>query len=384
MKEIINCIDCISNELIQVVIDDNLLVSKKEVGIKGDEVIFIGPGFLDLQINGFSGVDFNTFPILENDFLKVINDLSKEGVLSFFPTVITNSDANIINLLKNINELCSQNSLIDSYVSGIHLEGPFISPVKEASGAHSKDYIKAPDWELFKTFQEASGNRIKIVTISPEWDNSIDFIAKCVANDIIVSIGHTVASSEQINAAVNAGAKMSTHLGNGAPLSLHRNSNIIIDQLANNGLTPSIIADGFHLPDNFLKIVFKIKKQNVILVSDSTMFSGMEAGVYHSHIGGKIKLEKGGRLSTYKNENVLAGSAVSLLDCVNKLFSSQILSLSEAWSAASVQPKKLASMPDKNTDFVLFKLINNTITILRVFKSGKQIYTFSEKLHKTI
>lgn len=375
MKEIINCVDCISNELIQIVIDDDLVVSRKEVGIKDDETVFVGPGLLDLQINGFSGVDFNTFPIIETDFLKVINNLSKEGVLSFFPTVITNSDSNIINLLKNINELCLQNPLIDSYVSGIHLEGPFISPVKEASGAHSKDYIKAPDWELFKVFQEASGNRIKIITLSPEWDNSIGFITKCAAHDIIVSIGHTVASNEQINAAVKAGATMSTHLGNGAPLSLHRNSNIIFDQLANNNLIPSIIADGFHLPDNFLKIVLEVKKKNFILVSDSTMFAGMEAGVYHSHIGGKVKLEKGGRLSTYNNENVLAGSAVSLLDCVNKLFSSYMLSLAEAWSLASIKPMSLVNLSINHDNFVLFKLKNNTISILSVFKSGKQIYT---------
>ena len=374
MKEIINCVDCISNDLIQIVIDDGLLVSRKESEIKEHETVFIGPGLLDIQINGFSGVDFNTFPIVENDFLKVVNNLSKEGVLSFFPTVITNSDTNIINLLKNINELCLQNPLIDAYVSGIHLEGPFISPIKEASGAHSKDYIKAPDWELFQAFQEASGNRIKIITISPEWDNSADFISKCTANGIIVSIGHTVASNEQINAAVNAGASMSTHIGNGAPLSLHRNSNIILDQLANNGLTPSIIADGFHLPDNFLNIVLNVKKSNVILVSDSTMFAGMDTGVYHAHIGGKVKLEKGGRLSTYKNENVLAGSAVSLLNCVNKLFSSNMLSLANAWAMASRKPMSIVNLSANPDDFVLFKIKNNAIKIIRVVKSGKQIF----------
>lgn len=375
MKETINCIDCISNELIQIEINDNLVVSKKETNVKDSEGVFIGSGLLDLQINGFSGVDFNTFPIREHDFIKVINNLSREGVLSFFPTIITNSDSNILDLLKNINDLCQSNSLINSFVSGIHLEGPFISPVKEASGAHSKDYIKAPDWDLFQLFQEASGNRIKIVTLSPEWDNAIDFIKKCAANTIIVSIGHTVASNEQINAAVKAGAKMSTHLGNGAPLSLHRNSNIIYDQLANNGLTPSIIADGFHLPDNFLKLVLEVKKTDVVLVSDSTMFAGMAPSVYHSHIGGEVKLEEGGRLSLNKNQNLLAGSAVSLLDCVNKLISSDILSLSDAWSLASKKPKEVVSITDNNDDFVLFKIQENMVSVLSVFKSGKRMVT---------
>jgi N-acetylglucosamine-6-phosphate deacetylase len=127
-----------------------------------------------------------------------------------------------------------------------------------------------------------------------------------------------------------------------------------------------------------------VKNNNIILVSDSTMFAGMDAGVYESHIGGKVKLEKGGRLSTYKNENVLAGSAVSLLDCINKLFSIKLLSLSKAWSLASIEPKKLVNILDDNNDFVLFKLKNNSITILSVFKSGKQVFTDSEKLHRTI
>ncbi len=375
MKETINCVDCISNELIQLEINDNLLVSRGEIEKNNHKTIFIGPSLLDLQINGFSGVDFNTFPILENDFIHVINSLVKEGVLSFFPTIITNSDTNIIALLKNINALCLQNPLINSYVAGIHLEGPFISPEKEASGAHSTNYIKPPDWGLFRVFQEASGNRIKIITLSPEWDGSIGFIKKCVTNNIVVSIGHTAASSEQIKAAVVAGATMSTHLGNGASLSLHRNSNIIYDQLANDELTPSIIADGFHLPDNFLKTVLKVKRGAIVLVSDSTMFAGMDSGVYNSHIGGKVKLEKEGRLLIYNNESMLAGSAVSLLDCVNKLFSSDILSLSEAWSLASIQPKKLAKIVDKSNDFILFKLKDNSISILSVFKSGKRIYT---------
>ncbi|MCG9793103.1 N-acetylglucosamine-6-phosphate deacetylase [Flavobacterium algicola] len=375
MKQSFNCTDCITNESIQVVVEDNLVISKTKTTFETDASLFIGPSLLDLQINGFSGVDFNTFPILQEDFITVIHNLAKEGILSFFPTVITNSDFNIISLLQNINQLCLQSALISSYVSGIHLEGPFISAVKEASGAHSKEYIKAPDWELFEVFQEASGNRIKIITISPEWDNAVEFIEKCVANNIVVSIGHTVASGAQIKAAVDAGASMSTHLGNGAPLSLHRNSNLIFDQLANNNLTPSIIADGYHLPDNFLKIVLAAKNNQVILVSDSTMFAGMNPGVYHSHIGGKVTLEQGGRLSIFDNNKILAGSAVSLLDCINKLYSSALLNLATAWSLASTCPKRMVNVADCSDDFVLFKIVNNMIIIVSVIKSGKQIYT---------
>ena len=175
--------------------------------------LYFGPGLLDLQINGFDGIDFNQFPIQEKSFLKVIGSLAKTGVTSFFPTIITNSDQAIISLLENINRLCKNNVLINEFVGGIHLEGPFISSQEGAKGAHDAQYIKAPDWDLFSTFQMASGNRIKIVTISPEWKTATDFIKKCVQNNIIVAIGHTIATPTQIQQAVDAGASLSTHLG---------------------------------------------------------------------------------------------------------------------------------------------------------------------------
>ena len=335
--------------------------------------LYVGPGLVDLQINGFAGVDFNQFPIGEVDFLKAMKALINEGVTSIFPTIITNSDENIIALLKNIDQLCKHNPSIASFVRGIHLEGPFISPQQGARGAHDAKYIKAPDWQLFQTFQQASGNRIKIVTLSPEWENSIPFIKNCAQENIIVAIGHTIASPQQIRAAVDAGATLSTHLGNGAPLSLPRNSNFIYEQLAADQLHASLIADGFHLPDSFLKIALKMKGNKAILLSDSTSFAGMEPGVYHSHIGGKVVLQKNRRLATFENENILAGSAVSLLDCVNKLIKSDLADLTTAWSMASIYPNQLIEKENNrdphsfHSDLVLFRLKENTIQVERVF-----------------
>jgi N-acetylglucosamine-6-phosphate deacetylase len=368
-------------------IENDIIVSKKYLDESPEGNLYVGPGLVDLQINGFAGVDFNTFPIDELEFLKAIDTLVKEGVTAFFPTVITNSDTSILSLLNNINQLCLQNPIINSFVGGIHLEGPFISPADGAKGAHNHVYIKAPDWNLFEKFQEASGNRIKIITISPEWHNAPDFIKKCVANNVIVSLGHTIASEEQIKAATLAGASMSTHLGNGAPLSLPRNSNFIFEQLANDRLTASIIADGYHLPDSFLKIALKTKQDRAILVSDSTMFAGMKPGVYESHIGGKVFLEDGGRLSTYNNTKILAGSAVSILDCVNKLLKSNLASLSHAWFLASLNPYNLVANVKKErasikfSDLVVYELNDNTISILNVFKNEKRIYYKSLELN---
>lgn len=387
MTETITCIDCLTNDLVQLGFDQETLVSRSHTNSNTATTdLYVSPGLIDLQINGYAGVDFNTFPIEESSFLSVIDSLVKEGITSFFPTVITNSSNNIISLLKNIDQLCQRNPVIDRYVGGIHLEGPFISPEDETRGAHDSSYITAPDWDLFLEFRNASNDRIKIVTISAEWDNAPAFIEKCVRENIIVALGHTMASSEQIKAATDAGAKMSTHLGNGAPLMLPRNSNIIFDQLANDDLAASLIADGFHLPDSFLKVAIKMKQDRAILVSDSTMFAGMEAGIYDTHIGGRVVLEENKRLSTFKNRKLLAGAAVSLLDCIKYLLKSGISDLSQTWSMASINPIKLISnknmdlIKPENPDLVLFEYKNGTITILNVIKNKKMVYSKSRKI----
>lgn len=379
MKETISCIDCITNECVQLELEEATLISKRYVNDSLATSLYLGPGLVDLQINGYAGIDFNTFPIEESGFLSIIDALVKEGVTSFFPTVITNSRDNIISLLDNIVALCERNPVIADFVGGIHLEGPFLSPEDGARGAHERKHITAPDWDLFQMFRKASNNRIKIVTISPEWENAPAFTGRCVQENIIVALGHTVASPEQIKAVIDAGAKLSTHLGNGAPLLLPRNSNMIFEQLASDDLAASLIADGFHLPDSFLKVAIRMKQDRAILVSDSTMFAGIDPGTYDSHIGGKVVLEEGKRLSMFSNRKLLAGAAVSLLDCVNHLVRRGITDLSRAWSMASVNPRKLIKDNEvgmatlDNPDLVLFEYKNRKITILQVIKQGKVV-----------
>ncbi|MBN2610149.1 MAG: hypothetical protein JXB00_01190 [Bacteroidales bacterium] len=381
MKEKITCIDCLTNKTVQVELADNILQSVKTTEKAGDGNIYIGPGLTDIQINGYVNIDFNTFPITEEGMLKVIQAMVAEGVTSFFPTVITNSDELIISVLKNIHDLCLQNPKINSHATGIHLEGPFISPSDEARGAHDIRYIKSPDWDLFQRFREASGNRIKIITLCPEWKNATDFIRRCVNENIIVAIGHTNASPKRIIEAVEAGATLSTHIGNGAPLMLHRNTNFIYEQLAQDRLYSSLIADGFHLPPGFLKVVLKMKQDHAILISDSTMFAGMECGVYDTHIGGKVILEEGGRLSMYENQKLMAGSAISVLDGINYLLKSNLADLRHAWSYGSVNPNKLINNYQnylnnpESSDLVLFRYNKNKISIIAVFKNAKCIYS---------
>jgi N-acetylglucosamine-6-phosphate deacetylase len=178
-----------------------------------------------------------------------------------------------------------------------------------------------------------------------------------------------------------AGAKLSTHLGNGAHLLIPRHPNYLWDQLAEENLWASVIADGFHLPDNFMKVVFKVKGDHSVLISDSTKFTGMDPGEYYSLIGGSVVLTPGRRLHMAENPGILAGSAKTLLDCINYLTSKNICSRAEAWKMASVNPSNLVfpGIPHgMNTgaraDLVLFRTEKGRITIKQTIKAGIKVY----------
>lgn len=337
------CRDILTDENLEVEIEHGVIVSERKTRSEKSN-LFIGPGFTDLQVNGFAGVDFNEIASDSKEIIRAIDQLRKCGVTLFFPTVITNSPDATRSILRRIDQICSEDHMIEKHIGGIHLEGPFISPEKGAVGAHNKDFVTAPDWDLFQSYQRASGNRIKLITMSPEWPDSAAFIEKCVDSGIKVSLGHTVATPQEVKVAVEAGASLSTHLGNAAPLHVPRNNNFIYEQMADDRLFASVIADGFHLPESFLKIVMRMKKDKALLISDCTRFAGMKPGIYHTHIGGKVILNENGRLAIYQDEEYLAGSAVSLLDCVNYLLKSGLCELETAWKMASVYPNQFMGL----------------------------------------
>ncbi|MEQ8688644.1 MAG: amidohydrolase family protein [Imperialibacter sp.] len=375
MKEtpFIEALDCLNGRHVKVNPTNGLSALSKDPPVS-DNTLFAGPGLVDLQVNGVNGIDFNDTSLSEEGLLNATKFLLTQGVTTFLPTIITNSSESICQLLATINKACMRNELLDQCIGGIHLEGPFISKEDGARGAHDKKYVKAPDWELFLRFQEAAGNRIKLITLSPEWDNSAEFIARAVKSRVLVSIGHSLASPQQIQKAVDAGATLSTHIGNAVPLMLPRHPNIIWDQLAQDALSCSFIADGFHLPNSFMKVVIKAKGNNCFLVSDSTSFTGMKPGVYDTHIGGKVKLEADGRLSMEGGNGLLAGAAMTLLQNVECLVTHQVASLSQAWKMASVIPDSLMNTykePNKLAweDAVIFTF-EEKINVQKVYKNG--------------
>lgn len=342
---------------------------------------YIAPGIVDLQINGFRGLDFNTLPVADDLPGRVTRELWSEGVTSYYATIITNAPDRIEACVAAIAKACKRDADAAAGIAGIHLEGPFISPEDGPRGAHERRYVRAPEWKLFQRWQKAAGGRIKLITMSPEWPNSAPFIRRCVDSGVTVSIGHTAATVDQIRYAVAAGASMSTHLGNGCHLLLPRHPNYVWEQLAQDALAACIIADGFHLPDSVIKAVMRVKGPNAMLASDAVYLAGLKPGRYTTHIGGKVVLTEDGRLHLAKNPKLLAGSVQMLLRSVEHLIRAGLTDPGEAWEMASTRPAlamRLAAGRGLETgapaDLVVFDRELDRITLRQTWKGGRKVY----------
>ncbi|WP_299670411.1 amidohydrolase family protein [uncultured Polaribacter sp.] len=379
---IFEALDYRTNNPINVEVEKGYIKRISECKEELDSAYYIAPGLVDLQVNGFKGIDLNNLELQVSDVDDLCEVLLKKGITNFYPTIITNSDERITSLLTTISLACENSAKTNCCIAGIHLEGPFISLEDGPRGAHAKAFVKAPDWELFTKWQHAAKGKIRMITLSPEWAASTNFIQKCVASGVVLSIGHTAASPEQIQEAIKVGATMSTHLGNASHAKLPRHQNYIFEQLASDNLWSTIIADGFHLPDSLLKIFIKTKPNKTILVSDATSFADFPAGDYTSHIGGEVTLDSSGRLFIKDNPNMLAGSAQSLLWCVHQLIEKKILSLKDAWNMASIKPTEALFGSSNNllqvghkANLVIFEKNNKGLEIIKTIQSGAIVFS---------
>jgi len=344
------------------------------------ENVWVGPGFTDIQVNGYGGLDYNA---IQSDLLalgQISRKLLSYGVTSHFPTIITNSPEKISALIQQVVQLRKMDSLAQSCITGIHIEGPFISPEDGPRGAHYREFVQAPNWNLFQKWIEESEGLIRMITLSPEWEGSSSFIEKCVESGILVSIGHTNASHAQILEAVKAGARLSTHLGNGMHGIIARHPNYLWSQLAAENLSATIIADGFHLPAEVIQVFRKVKAEKLILVSDSVALAGMPPGDYDAAVGGKVTLTAEGKLHLFGNPNTLAGSAKNILQGVNFLLKNKLADLPEAWQMASIRAQRLFDTSfepiqiGQNADLIVAEQApDQTLKILKVLKNGVEI-----------
>lgn len=289
------------------------------------------PGFFDLQVNGFAGVDFNNPGITPDQLHQATVRMKATGVTRYLPTLITSS-------LERFSH-CARSLLksSDPAITGIHMEGPYISPHEGARGAHPREHIIEPSVEDFQRRQEVAAGRIVLVTLAPEVPGALELIEYLVKANIRVAIGHTDASPKQIREAIRAGATLSTHLGNGCAPVLPRHPNLIWEQMASDELFATIIADGHHLPAATVKSIVRAKSPSrTMLVTDAVAAAGCSPGSYmlgDAH----IELSANGRVST-PGAPRLAGSALAMPVAVANTRRFTGLPLSEILSMASALP----------------------------------------------
>ena len=305
---------------------------------------WVAPGWLDLQVNGFDGHDPNAVDANAEATASMVRALWRHGVTGTCVTICTESEAHIVRSLAAVADACDADRLIAESVVGIHVEGPHIAREDGPRGAHPLRHVRPPDIDEYRRWQEAARGRIRIITLSPEYEEAIPYIEAIVADGVVASIGHTAATSEQIRRAVDAGARWSTHLGNGAHATIRRHPNYIWDQLAEDRLSAGFIFDGQHLPPAVMKSVVRAKGvERSVLVSDALFVAGLAPGIYQLPDGAAVELEPSGRLGL-QGTPYLAGAVAPLSVCVGNATRHAGVTLAEAIRMVTTNPSRLLGL----------------------------------------
>ena len=239
-------------------------------------------GYVDLQVNGYAGVDFNAHDVREEQALAVCRRLASDGVSKILATVITARWDDLLQRIARLAELIEGVPEVASRVAGIHVEGPFISPVAGFVGAHPADAVRSAAVADAQRIVDAGRGHVRLVTLAPEMDAGAEATSWLTRQGVVVAAGHSDASSDQLRESIDAGLKMFTHLGNGCPAILQRHDNIIQRTLAlSESLAISFIADGHHVPcgalANYLRCV---PDHHVVIVTDAISAAGLGPGRY--------------------------------------------------------------------------------------------------------
>lgn len=366
---------------------DELIDGVDELIQPVDTQYFLAPGFIDVQVNGFAGVDYNDPAASHEAIAESIHALFRTGVTRFFPTVITGSKERMLGALRNLAAAKAEflgNGWAEGHaMEAFHVEGPHISPEDGPRGAHPRQHVRPPDFAEFEEWQAAADGYIRLVTVSPEWESAPEYISRLTRAGVVASIGHTKATAEQIQNAVAAGATMSTHLGNAAHPLLPKIENYIWNQLAEDRLTASFIVDGIHLPPAFFRAAVRAKGvERAVLVTDAVMPAMCAPGYYR--LGElEVELRADGRV-VRRGESGLAGSALRMDRAIENAMRFGRLSLREALAMATVNPARVARIAGRQrglaagekADLVRFTWneAGGSLTIAETVVAGKTVY----------
>jgi len=305
---------------------------------------WITPGLFDLQVNGALGISFNDPSITGEGIRLVVNHLLKHGMTGILATLITASSEDVIGSLEKIESARLADPIVRKVIAGYHIEGPAISPVDGYRGAHPARWVRVPTTQEYKMWQESAHGLIKLVTVAPEIPGALPWIELLVNDGVVVALGHTAADASTLSAAVVLGARLSTHLGNGCASNIDRHANPLWPQLVDSKLLASVIADGHHIPDAFLRAVLRCKRPgNVVLTCDSSALAGCPPAMYHIWER-PIEVMFDGRV-TIPGTSYLAGSGHFLDHCLRKAWMLDEWAPEEILDAATNAPRRLLGLP---------------------------------------
>lgn len=337
---IVEGIDPATGQGIAVEFDGGLIAAIHPV--KLEQGPFLSAGLVDLQVNGFAGLDLNSGHLTPDTVIELCRKMLSLGVTTWLPTLITAPESAITQALQQIAEARKIDILAERMIPCVHVEGPSISILDGPRGAHPLAHVRPPSLAEFERWQAVSGDLVGMVTLAPEHEGALAYISDLSRRGIHVAIGHTAATADQIREAVAAGAALSTHLGNGATSILPRHPNFIWAQLADDRLSASFIADGWHLPADTFRAMLRAKGlDRAILVSDSVALAGMPAGLYEQVIGGAVEVSAEGRIGV-AGTPYLAGAGLPLAANVAIAMEMAGISLDQALTLATINPGRFA------------------------------------------
>lgn len=341
---------------------------------------YLAPGFIDIQVNGFAGVDYNSPDASHEEIARSLRAMFSTGVTRCFPTVITGDPVKMLGALRNL--AAARGALAEGpAMEAFHVEGPHISPEDGPRGAHPQRWVRPPDIDEYKRWQEAAQGNVRLVTLSPEWPDAPRYIDALGRDGVVTSIGHTKATAQQIQDAVSAGATLSTHIGNGAHSVMSRHPNYIWEQLAEDRLNASMIVDGIHIGKAFLKVALRAKGvERSVLITDAVMPAMCAPGHYRL---GEVEVE------LHEDQSVrmaggtrLAGSSLRMDRGVGNLMKIAGLTLAEAITMATTNAARAGRVggrirglqPGSRADVVKFRRSDEGIELLETYLSGRRVF----------
>ena len=332
---------------------------------------YLVPGFIDMHIHGAGGYDVMDGSV--EALQHISHFLAKEGVTGYLATTMTADHERIEAALAVMPE--AMQNADGAEILGVHLEGPFIC--KDKMGAQRGADARAPDLELFESWQKISGNTIRLVTLAPELENALSFIKALRDMEVIAGIGHTNATYEQTMAAIAAGSTYATHLFN-AMRSMHqREPGTVGALLLANEVSGEMIADGKHLHPAIYELAYRVKsKERLLLVTDAMRAKCMQDGCYE--LGGQMVDVKAGKVTL--PGGALAGSVLTIPEAIKNMMTYTGCALEDAIQMASYNPASKLKLTGKKGSIEVGKdadmvVLNKNLNVKLTMRGGKIIFS---------